>query len=163
MLNLCAISTHSLGRPVYQLCLICSRGPWKCETAPPGRAVLTARWFVRCVNAVMSNTQTGETGKGTGWRGEKMHLRPLLLILLLLAPRPHTVSFAGQFTLKGVFTVSSVSLPGPNRTPHPPSKTDNGPPPHMHGPSKAGRPLFCEATHEININLTFDHVPRAPK
>lgn len=71
MLNLFYISTPSLGWPVYQLCLICSRGPWKCETAPPGRAVLTARWSVRCVNAVMSNTRTGETGKRAGWRGEK--------------------------------------------------------------------------------------------
>lgn len=121
MLNLFYISTPSLGRPVSQLCLICSRGPWKCETAPPGRAVLTARWSVRCVNAVMSNTRTGETGKRTGWRGEKLHLRPLLL-LLLLTPRPRTVSFAGQFTLKSVFTVSSVGLPGQRRTPHPPPK-----------------------------------------
>lgn len=85
-----------------------------------------------------------------------MHRRSLLL-LLLLAPRPHTVLFEGQLTLKSTFTVFSVGLPG--QSPPPKKNSQFHPPPHMHEPSKAGRPLCSEATHEININLTFDHMP----
>lgn len=99
MLNVFYISTPSLGPPVSQLCLICSRGPWKCETAPPGRAVLTARWF--CAACSPLRCQTRRQAYVEGGEGKKMHRRPLLLHLL--APRPHTVSLEGQFTLKSLF------------------------------------------------------------
>lgn len=149
MLNVFYISTPSLGPPVSQLCLICSRGPWKCETAPPGRAVLTARWFCAACSTLRCQTRRQAYVEGGG--GKKC-TAALPLPLHLLAPRPHTVSLEGQFTLKSVFYYIFCRTP-------PPAQTEIHPPPHMHEPSKAGRLLLSEATHEININLTFDHMP----
>lgn len=152
LLNLFYISTPSLGRPVYQLCLICSRGPWKCKTAPPGRAVLAARCFVRRVNAVMSNTRMGETGKRAGW---EKNAPPPSAPPPPCTPTPRCFICGSVDLEKRFYCILCRSAWSPPHTP----KTDIRPPPHMHEPSKASRLLFSEATHEININLTFDHMP----
>ena len=97
-----------------------------------------------------TETWADRAGKCAGWRGKKC-ASPVL------APWPRTVSFEGQFTLKSVFLyrvwVCLVRPPSVEFHPHL----------GMHGPSKDCCLLFSEATREININLTSDHILRAPK
>ncbi len=75
----------------------------------------------------------------------------------VLAPRPHTASTEGHFTLKKglLYRLWVFWVRPPSATPHLP--------PHIHRPSKDCCLLLFEATHEININLTSDSSVGAPK
>lgn len=142
MLNVFYIATPSLGPPVSQLCLICSRGPWKCETAPPGRAVLTARWFVRqdqrC-DAKHGGGRDRQTRRVE--RGEKC---TAALSSSSSHPDPALFHFEGSFTLKSAFTVLSEGLPGQSQTPPSPKPKFI----HLRTCTSLQRPAACWALRQ---------------
>lgn len=125
------------------------------SSAPPGQAVLTGRWCVQCTQwGYAKNIDMGGQDRQTerGWRGK--NVPPPSPVL---TPRPHTVSFEGQFTLKYVLLYRLWAC-----LVRPPS-TELHPPPRIYGPSKDYCLLLSEATREININLTSDRMLWAPK
>lgn len=119
------------------------------SSAPPGQAVLTGCWFVRCTQwGCAKNIDMGAQDRREGGEGKKC-------ISPVLARRPHTVSFEGRFTLFHCTVCGPAWSTPPSTVLHPH--------PCIYGPSKDYCLLLSEATSEININLTSDHMLWAPR
>lgn len=152
-----------------QLCLICSRGPWKCETPGGERLQYLSSTWSACFNRPLfwifsfflpAHTMGYHQIKkivhmgGHDRQAERVEKReknepPPTPVL---APRPHAVS--SRVTLP--WKTFSCIFSGPVRSD--PLPTELHPPPSVRRSSKARCLLLSEATHEININLTSDRM-----